>query len=278
MNRCAAILLFIALAGSPGPVLALCASSTAVPPERVPAFEELRRIAFLSLDLASGHCVTAGDAALDRRHPPWSTFKIPHFLIALETGATTPDEVFERDADRFPAEPWWSEAWRVPQDPATALRRSTAWVYRTLTDRIAAADYAHWLANFDDGNRDIGEARDDFWLGGPLAISVREQVAFVAALLRGETGVSPAAIEALERPARQNADFPLAVFGKTGAGPLREKDFDGPFEGWFVGWLREENGRPVAVFALHAQADSFGRLASARRAAALSFSRQLHRP
>jgi beta-lactamase class D len=250
-----------------------CVSMHEAEPPPSAAAAGLKHLAVLMLELEEGRCTAVGE--VDRRHAPWSTFKIPHLLIALETGATTPNERFVRDPARFPAESWWSDAWREPQDPEAAFGRSTVWVYRTLTDRIADDAYRRWLQRVGYGNRDVGNGRDDFWLGGPLAVSVREQVGFVAALVRGETGVSGSALRALERASRQDVDFPYAVFGKTGAGPLQPGRMEGPFEGWFVGWLRDEQGAPVAAFALYATADSFAQLAPARRAAALSLVKAL---
>mgnify|MGYP003144183004 CR=1 FL=1 len=109
-----------------------------------------------------------------------STSKIPHTLIALETGAVSgPDEWFEWDGEtRFL--PVWNES----QDFASAFQRSTVWIYQTVTPRIGNVALSTWLARFGYGNADTGTEDDiqTYWLKGPLKTSAREQVVFLAKL------------------------------------------------------------------------------------------------
>ena len=59
----------------------------------------------------------------------------------------------------------------------------------------------------------------------------------------------------------------LVLHGKTGSGPVKANDFNGPFEGWFVGWLERPTARPV-VYAAWAQAPSYSLLKDFRQEAA----------
>ncbi|MDX1624896.1 MAG: penicillin-binding transpeptidase domain-containing protein [Wenzhouxiangellaceae bacterium] len=261
-----AVLAWLAATESPATV---CEAPEPIPAavlERGPA---LQAVAFAAVDLRTGRCAATAGEGIEARRAPWSTFKIPHFLIALEAGAASPGTVFEPDPARFPPERWWSRGWREAQDLDTAFGRSTVWVFRMLTDRIEEAIYDRWLQRFDYGNREIGIDRDDFWLGGPLAISVVEHVDFLHCLLSNGCGVSAEARRGLDAAAALGSWQGYRLHGKTGSGP-RTGDVDGPFEGWFAGWLRAADGRAVAVFALHAQADSFAELRTARREKALA--------
>lgn len=55
-----------------------------------------------------------------------------------------------------------------------------------------------------------------------------------------------------------------ALHGKTGSGPVELGDMEGRFKGWYVGYLVREDRAPI-VFALHAEASSFGGLRTFRR-------------
>lgn len=92
--------------------VASCTTSFTDAATSVEAAASLQAISFLGLDLRDGRCLQVGDGAVDRRRLPWSTFKIPHFVIALESGASRPDERFDRDVLRFPAADWRSDGWR----------------------------------------------------------------------------------------------------------------------------------------------------------------------
>jgi len=47
------------------------------------------------------------------------------------------------------------------------------------------------------------------------------------------------------------------MFGKTGSGPMRPGQFDGAFEGWYVGYVRSKNSTPVAAFALYVESNDY---------------------
>jgi beta-lactamase class D len=233
-----------------------------------------RQVGFLAVDLDTGQQWAVAPDTLDARRPPFSTFKIPNLLIALDTGvAASLEQGFEWDPERRPAGEHWPEAWAQDQTLATAFRRSVVWVFRDLALMIGGPVYRDRLAAFGYGNAAAPDGSDLFWLDGTLSISLREQTDFLAALLRDELPVSKSAVDALAEVARLDQHNGLALYGKTGAGPLDGDDFDGAFRGWLVGWVERPDRAPV-VYALFVDGPNWDAIASFRREASVSLLRQ----
>ena len=222
---------------------------------------------FLAMDSDGGRCLLEG-SDLTTRHPPWSTFKIPNLLIALETGAATgPGHWRDWDPRRRPAAGFWPPDWRQGQTLASAFRRSAVWYFSDLAQEIGGPTYREVLARWDYGNAVAPDGSDGFWLGGPLEISIEEQARFLHRLLAGELGPTGAQIAVL---AEVSADPLPGLHGKTGSGPVEPGRFSGAFEGWYVGWV---DGGPPAVFAHYMTAPSYAGLREARRERAIRFLR-----
>lgn len=224
------------------------------------------QLTFVAKDLRDARCWHTSRSDAEARHPPWSTFKIPHLLMALEARVVTSLDTEARwDAERRPAAHHWPDGWKRNQSMRTAFERSAAWYFQDLVLPIGADNYARWLNEFRYGNRAVPLGRDDFWLGGPLAISAREQVAFLACVATTGCGLSARARDMLEAVALAQEKDGNRMYGKTGSGPLKPGDFDGPFEGWYVGYVRDKDAKPVAAFALYARAKGYAGLRSLRR-------------
>lgn len=236
--------------------------------ERKPYSAELRglRVDFLARDLATGKEYVLEQSDLDRRHAPWSTFKIPNLLIALETG-TAPSLDAWRDWDpvRRPPNSFWPKSWRESQSLGAAFARSAVWYFQDLALEIGGPVYRARLSEWRYGNASVPDRSDDFWLGGSLRISVREQVAFLANLLTGKLNVSDRSLSALDAASIGGKAPGLTLHGKTGTGPDDSANLNGAFSGWYVGYLRRDNAAPV-VFAVHVAAPSFGALRDFRKA------------
>ncbi len=231
-------------------------------PQRVQAGRQT--VAYLR-DLESGLDYALGGERVGERHPPFSTFKIPNFLIALETGAAESESCLEYDPEKRPRQSYWPEDWAQDQNLHSAFRRSAAWAFQDLAQKIGEKVYETYLSNFRYGNQQA--SGDAFWLDRSLAISPREQVNFLERLVTEKLAISPAHIERLKRAALDKEVEGYRLFGKTGSGPVVADQFDGPFEGWYVGWLERPEGAPV-VFAVWAQAESYSELRAYRRQAA----------
>lgn len=223
-------------------------------------------VAFLARDLETGVDYVLEGSDLDARRAPWSTFKIPNLLIALETGvAPSIDTWRDWDPVRRPAAEHWPGVWREGQTLGVAFERSSVWYFQDLALEIGGPEYRDRLSAWGYGNAQVPDGADDFWLGGPLRISVREQVDFIERLLSGDLNVSPESIDALDTASSVGHASGVSLHGKTGSGPDDPADLDGAFSGWYVGYLRRGDQRPV-VFALHVSAPSFGALRDFRRA------------
>lgn len=229
-----------------------------------------RKVTFLALDYRNNNCRAVNEAGLNQRHGPFSSFKIPHTLIALETGAAKSiDEFIEWDQEKYPAKSFWPETWKKSHTLASAYKHSAVWYYKALVPRIQPAEYKKWLAKFQYGNQTFTPGSQEFWLDNELQISPVEQVEFINCLLKNRCGVKTKYFEAFEFAALQETKDGLSLYAKTGASPVDPKNFDGAFEGWYVGYVKDNAGKPVAAFALYMEAENFAALKDYRKALSL---------
>lgn len=207
--------------------------------------------AILIRRLSDGAEWTGGGERVERRMLPASTFKIPNALIILETGVVS-DPVEDALAWDGVAR---SRGWDQDQTLRTALRRSAVWAYQHWARAVGHARMDELVSRLDYGNAEIGEPEnvDRFWLEGPLAISAREQAAFLERLharalpLSGET--QDAVVEIMRhRESAPDARDPWALFAKTGWAIRTE-----PNHGWYVGWL--ETADDTWLFAVNVDLD-----------------------
>lgn len=164
---------------------------------------------------------------------PASTSKIPHTLIALETGIATADTVFDWDGKtRF------VPAWNQDQTLQTAYHRSAVWVYQNIAQAVGHARMVLWMAALDYGNHTIGDAEQltTYWLDGPLKISADQQVDFLTRLASGQLALSPETLTEGKAIMRAKDGPGWTLYAKTGWG-LRGDD---PDIGWYVGWVERD--------------------------------------
>jgi beta-lactamase class D len=230
------------------------------------AFGE-REVVFAARAVGGDTTDAYSPARIDERHPPFSTFKIPNFLIALDTAVVTDIEAqSDWDPAHRPASDYWPANWRQAQSLVTAFRRSAVWYFRDIALEVGGPRYRSILKRLGYGNAVAGDGSDDFWLDGSLRISPAEQVGFIERLLDGESGFDQTHIEALQSASLLDETADCRFHGKTGAGPVTD-DFDGPFEGWLVGWTDCAGAAPVA-YALWVRGESFGAIRRFRQTAA----------
>ncbi len=229
-----------------------------------------RKVTFLVLDYRSNKCRYVNKTGLTERHGPYSTFKIPHSLIALETGAVKAvDEPVEWNPEQYPAKDFWPETWKQSHTLASAFKHSAVWYYKALVPQVKPADYKKWLARFQYGDQVFTAGSDAFWLDNELKISPLEQVNFIACLLKDRCGVSAKNFAIFESIALQESRGKLLLYAKTGAGSIDPNNNDGAFNGWYVGYIKGKDGKPRAAFALYMEAESFAALKDYRRALSL---------
>jgi beta-lactamase class D len=135
--------------------------------------------------LAPGECVVVAalDGSLDRtfggdecerRTLPASTFKVPHALIALDTGVMTAKTVIKWDGVRRDY-----DVWNRDQTLESAIRWSAVWVFQQIARSLGRGREIEHLHSFSYGSQAFTGEVDQFWLNGDLTISPSEQVAFL---------------------------------------------------------------------------------------------------
>ena len=254
-------------------VAALPGSTVAAPDKTIPQnqfAEEIadKSVSFIATDLRTDLSCQLEGSDLQTRHAPWSTFKIPNFLIAMDTGAVEgPDVTRTWDQTRRPASAFWPAAWRKDQTLRTAFQVSAVWYFQDIALAVGSDHYQQTLNAWRYGTATLPEGSDDFWLNNGLEISVQEQIDFLTALHRRELGVSDKAFSALTGVSHAWSGLNVTLHGKTVSGPRGDRL--GGFEGWYIGWVARPDTAPT-VFALYATAPHFWNLRDFRKSFAIT--------
>jgi beta-lactamase class D len=222
------------------------------PDEVRDASEEMEGLVGTFVVLSGGRTIRHDPKRAATRFSPASTFKIPHALIALETGVATDAEFRLPWSGRVPEGEFWRASWSRDHTLRTAMRESVVWYFQETARRIGSERMRTWVDRFGYGNRDISGKIDRFWLDGPLRISADEQVEFLRAFHEGRLGVSERAgsivreILILER----NREYVLS--GKTGTTRRQPSD---TILAWLVGYV--ERDERTHFFAMNLDCPSF---------------------
>ncbi|MEM9403943.1 MAG: class D beta-lactamase [Pseudomonadota bacterium] len=137
--------------------------------------------AFVAIDADGTVLHVHNPARANQPLSPASTFKIANTLIGLQRGfVDVRDTRFRWDGvDRGVA------AWNQHHTLRSAFQASCVWCYQDLARRIGRDAYLADLAAIEYGNRQIGDAVDQFWLDGSLRISALDQARFLSLLWQG---------------------------------------------------------------------------------------------
>jgi beta-lactamase class D len=138
---------------------------------------------FMLLPLGQGPPRWAGEQPCDERTSPNSTFKIPHALIALDTGVVTDVDAMVQ----WDGKPRWIDAWNRDASLRTAIYESVVWFFQGTARAIGRERMREYLEAFEYGNAAVDGPIDMFWLDdGSLRISPEESLRFMARLYRDE--------------------------------------------------------------------------------------------
>ncbi|HEX2442323.1 MAG TPA: penicillin-binding transpeptidase domain-containing protein [Vicinamibacterales bacterium] len=137
---------------------------------------------------AAGSARWVSDAeACATRLCPASTFKIPHALVALETGVISVETVERWDGVRHPRQPLWDRDHTV----LSAMKPSVVWFFQRIAPRVGADRMHGWLERLHYGNADTSGDVTMYWLNGVLRISPDEQVAFLRQFYTSTLPIAP---------------------------------------------------------------------------------------
>lgn len=161
---------------------------------------------------------------------PASTFKIPHSLIALETG------VVESDSTLFP---WDGTAralniWEQDLQFHEALRYSCVPCYQQVARKIGALRMRRFLDTLNYGQMVFDSTSvDKFWLTGSSKISPFQQLDFLHRFYANRLPVSSRSEQIVKDMLVLERDDNYTLSGKTGWSIRGERN-----QGWFVGQLQ----------------------------------------
>jgi beta-lactamase class D len=190
---------------------------------------------FTALD--GGTTLTSDPARCAEPHRPYSTFKIPNALIALDAGVLAgADAAMTWDKKKVPDQAKYLDAWRKPHTLRTGMAVSAVPYFRTLALQIGAERMKAGLARLGYGNQDMSGGPSEFWLTGGLRITADQQLAFMTKLADAKVDTFAAAAQMTVRDVLKLDEQGGAVLrGKTGSGPI--EDGQGGWHVWLVGWV-----------------------------------------
>jgi beta-lactamase class D len=199
---------------------------------------------FVLLDEDGASVIAHNRPRATTRLVPASTFKIPNTLIGLASGAVNSvDEVLP-----YGGKPQPFPQWEQDMPLRRAIVVSNVPVYQELARRIGAERMQEELQRLDYGNAAIGDAVDQFWLSGPLAISALEQAQFLRRLALGELPYPADVQQAVRDIVRIESGDDWVLYAKTGWAGAGDTA-DAVALGWWVGWI--EHAGAVRAFALN---------------------------
>jgi beta-lactamase class D len=161
---------------------------------------------------------------------PASTFKIPHSMIALETGVVEgPDTVLRWDGKQYLV-----DAWNQDLSVRDAFRVSCVPCYQGIARKVGEPREREWLEKLGYGNRDVSGGVDRFWLFGGLRISPLEQVEFLRRFDENQLPVSERTADIVRDIMALDVTERYVLRAKTGSAMPPDQPM-AAF--WFVGWL-----------------------------------------
>ncbi|MDQ3336202.1 MAG: penicillin-binding transpeptidase domain-containing protein [Myxococcota bacterium] len=188
---------------------------------------------------AAGKVHESNRARCAKPRRPYSTFKVPSALIAVDAGVLDgADAQMTWDKARVPDEKKYLDVWRKPHTLRTGIAVSAVPYFRTLALQIGEEKMKAGLAKLDYGNQDISGGLDKFWLSGGIRISAAQQLAFVDALANKKLAVSEKAHAVLAEITVLAKTDSAVLHGKTGSGPIEHGK--GGWLVWQIGWIEKD--------------------------------------
>ncbi len=165
-------------------------------------------------------------------HLPASTFKIPHSIIALETGVVQDENtLFEWDG-----KPRSLKVWERDLMLSEAFRHSCVPCYQQIAREIGPQRLKHWLALLGYGSMDVTPHNiSTFWLEGHSRITPLEQLDFMIRFYHSHLPIKPRTTEIMKNMMVIEAHEQWRLSGKTGWAIRQDNN-----TGWFTGYLEKQ--------------------------------------
>ena len=195
---------------------------------------------FVLMSESTGSLQVIKEQRANKRFSPFSTFKIPNSLIALDLGIVKNlDQLLSFDQEKYPVQSRWPERWFAnPLDLRQAFKYSAVPIYQQLASKFNRVRMKSYVNRFDYGNRDVSSGVDTFWLGGSLEISAKEQVIFMQKMVNNDFSVSERALSLLKQIMLVEEADGYQLYAKTGGGRLGKESV----LGWYVGFVENKTG------------------------------------
>jgi len=209
---------------------------------------------FVLYDQNSAQYTIVNESRAMTRYSPFSTFKIPNSIIALESRIVSDvDQILTWDTLEYPKEDWWPQTWEGEHNLRSGIKYSVVPLYRTIASLIGTDQMQSYVTKFYYGNTDISSGVDNFWLNGSLKISAHEQVEFLRKFYNGELSVSEHSINSVKSILIQDSEESYSLSYKTGAGSTNIEKTEAL--GWLVGILEKKDN--IYYFAMNIEGKSF---------------------
>ena len=202
-------------------------------------------------------------ALCERDFPPYSTYKIPNSMLALELGLVTNlDETVPYKADLHPKQDWWPNSWTREHSLRSAFKHSVVWYYRDLAAQMNLEPINSHLREWHYGRATTvsKENRTNYWLGNGLTITAHEQVRFLRRFHENRLGLDPETTAKIKSIAFVEERDGKRLHAKTGTG-----DLDHLWLAWYVGWIEDASGDDPYYFALLCLDHSFDEVRKRRQ-------------
>lgn len=216
------------------------------------ASAEAQIVCTLIADAETG-AVLIEEGDCSTRVTPASTFKVPLAVIGYDTGFLI-DAGNPRLAFRSGDPDWGGANWTQDTTPERWMRFSVVWYSQRITHALGAATLERYARDLGYGNADFtgdegfDNGLDRAWIVSSLAVSPREQVAFLRGLVNETLPVGKDAIEKTHAIVEVRSVGDWIIHGKTGAAFPRKADRSFDYSrgwGWFVGWADTDKRRIV---------------------------------
>ena len=186
--------------------------------------------------------------------PPNSTFKIPLSIMGFDKNIlkdeNNPKWEFKEEYLPNGFESWMPVQWKESVTPRTWLKYSVLWYSEKLVPLIGTKSINDYLKKFDYGNKDfagIAGDKEKFsipWVDSSLKITAENQIQFLKNLVSEKLSVSKNSIQMTKKILLIEQDNnKVSLYGKTGAGYLKNRIA----HGWFIGWIEKDNNSYLFV-------------------------------